>query len=494
MNILLVSPKYPDTFWSFKHALKFIAKKATNPPLGLLTVASLLPGEWNKKLVDLKVSSLKDQDILWADYVFIGAMSVQQDSTRQIIDRCRKLDRKIVAGGPLFTGEPENYTELVDHLVLNEAEITLPIFLNDLRANTLEKIYRTDKHPEMDLSPIPDYSLIDESKYAQLNIQYSRGCPYNCEFCEITALLGHRFRIKSTERILEELDNIYETGFRGNVFFVDDNFIGNKKKLKGDLLPAMIRWAEERDYPFIYTTEASINLADDPELMDQMVQAGFVRVFVGIETPDEAGLEECNKTHNRQRNLIDCVNQIQSQGMEVTAGFIVGFDSDTPEIFQRQIDFIQESGIITAMVGMLNAPNNTKLYQRLSEEGRIVDNFSGNNTNYSMNFIPKMDRDLLMKGYQTIIQNIYSSKAYYERVVRFLKTYKPKVDLQTRITYGKLMALMRSVLHLGILNKSRIYYWKLFFWSLFNRPATFSLAITYSIYGYHFRKVFRDVR
>jgi radical SAM superfamily enzyme YgiQ (UPF0313 family) len=440
------------------------------------------------------VSSLKDQDILWSDYVFIGAMSVQQDSTRQIIDRCRKLDRKIVAGGPLFTGEPENYSELVDHLVLNEAEITLPLFLNDLHANIAGKIYRTDKHPEMDLSPIPDYSLIDVTKYAQLNIQYSRGCPYNCEFCEITALLGHRFRIKSTERILEELENIYETGFRGNVFFVDDNFIGNRKKLKQDLLPAMIRWAEERDFPLIYTTEASINLADDPELMDQMVQAGFVRVFVGIETPDEAGLEECNKTHNQKRNLIDSVNQIQSQGMEVTAGFIVGFDSDTPEIFQRQIDFIQESGIITAMVGMLNAPNNTRLFQRLSEEGRIVDNFSGNNTNYSMNFIPKMDRDLLMKGYQTIIQNIYSSKAYYERVVRFLKAYTPKVELQTRITYGKIMALMRSVLHLGIINKSRVYYWKLFFWSLFNRPDSFSLAITYSIYGYHFRKVFRNVR
>ncbi len=492
MNILLICPKYPDTYWSFKHALKFVAKKAANPPLGLLTVASLLPGEWNKKLVDLNVTSLQEPDIHWADFVFIGAMSVQQESARQILELCKKLNKKTVAGGPLFTGEPDGYLDLVDHLVLDEAEITLPHFLDDLRENKLKKMYRTPVHPEMQLSPVPDYSLIDVSKYAQLSIQYSRGCPFDCEFCEITALLGHRFRTKSTRQVLLELDNLYETGFRGNVFVVDDNFIGNRSKLKKDLLPAMIQWTEERGYPFFYTTEASIDLADDPELMDLMVKAGFGKVFVGIETPDEAGLAECDKVQNRDRDLIGSVNLIQSAGMEVAAGFIVGFDSDSPGIFQRQIDFIQDSGIITAMVGLLNALNNTRLYKRLEEEGRILQKSFGNNTSYSLNFIPKMDPEVLLKGYQNIVQSIYSPKEYYERVVRFLKMYKPKIKIQTGISFGKLMALLRSVVILGILSRERIYYWKLFFWSLFNRPATFSYAITYSIYGYHFRKVFRD--
>ncbi len=494
MNILLISPKYPDTYWSFNHALKFILKKATNPPLGLLTVASLLPGDWNKKLIDLNVSRLKDADISWADYVFIGAMSVQQESVHQVIERCRSLGKKIVAGGPLFTGEPDNYTDKVDHLILNEAEITLPLFLEDLGRNAARKVYRTGEHPSMSLSPVPDYSLLDVSKYAQLSLQYSRGCPYNCEFCEITALLGHRFRTKSTEQIIRELDNIYETGFRGHVFIVDDNFIGNRKKLKQDLLPAMIGWAGQRGNPFVYTTEASINLADDPDLIDLMVRAGFGKVFVGIETPDEASLQECDKTQNLQKDLITCVNRIQTAGMEVTAGFIVGFDNDTPGIFQRQIDFIQQSGIITAMVGLLNAMNNTRLYKRLSEEGRLLERSTGDNTGYSINFIPKMDRETLLNGYQSIIRNIYSSKAYTERVIRFLKIYKPRIKLQTKVNFTKIAAFLRSIVLLGIFNSGRIWYWKLFFWSLLNRPATFSLAITYSIYGYHFRKVFHDVR
>jgi radical SAM superfamily enzyme YgiQ (UPF0313 family) len=494
MNILLISPKYPDTYWSFKHALKFIAKKAANPPLGLLTVAAMLPGDWKKKLVDLNVESLRDQDINQADYVFIGAMSVQSASAYEVIERCRNLDAKTVAGGPLFSSDPDAFTDLVDHLVLDEGEITLPRFLDDLSRKKPAKIYRTNDHPDLRKSPLPDYSLLDVSKYAQLSLQFSRGCPYDCEFCEITAMLGHKFRTKSTEQIMNELTNIHESGFRGNIFLVDDNFIGNPKRLKKDLLPAMIKWAEERNHPFIYTTEASINLADDPELMQLMVRAGFIKVFVGIETPDEASLEECNKKLNRKRDLIATVNQIQSSGMEVSAGFIVGFDSDSPSIFQRQIDFIQQSGIITAMVGLLNAPVNTKLHKRLSEEGRLIKGYTGNNCDYSMNFIPRMNRDILMKGYRSIVNTIYSGKAYTERVIRFLKMYEPKVELQTRVNPKKIISLLKSILYLGILNRSRFWYWKLFFWSLFNRPSTFPLAITYSIYGYHFRKVFTEKR
>ncbi|MBN2213162.1 MAG: DUF4070 domain-containing protein [Bacteroidales bacterium] len=492
MKILLVHPKYPVTYWSYKHALKFISKKAANPPLGLMTVASLIPDNWEKRLVDLNVSKLKESDILWADYVFIGAMSVQLTSVKEVISRCKSLNKKIVAGGPLFTAEYENFAD-VDHLVLNEAEITLPLFLEDLEDGCPQRIYHTLEYADMSTSPAPDYSLIDVSKYGMLNLQYTRGCPFNCEFCDITALLGHKVRFKTTTQILHELENIKNAGWKGPVFFVDDNFIGNKRILKNELLPAIIIWMQTNKNPFIFTTEASINLADDPELMSMMVQAGFSKVFIGIETPEEAGLAECNKIQNRNRDLVHSVKTIQLSGMEVMAGFIVGFDHDSPSIFQRQIDFIQKSGIVSAMVGLLNAPKKTQLYKRLMNEGRITKDWEGNNTDYTLNFIPKMNLQELLKGYQKIIHGIYSTKAYYKRVLSFLKHYNPPLKLQRKISFQDLRALFKSIVIIGILNKGRRYYWELFFWSLFTRPKVFPLAVTYSIYGYHYRKVFKGV-
>jgi len=488
MNILLVFPQYPDTYWSFKHALKFISKKASNVPLGLITVASLLPKNWNKKLTDLNVSRLKDKDIKWADYVFISAMSVQMASVKQIVNRCRQLSTRIVAGGPLFTEEFEQFTE-VDHLVLNEAEVTLPLFLRDLENDKPQKIYRTDKFADITKSPSPDYSLLKIGKYATAGIQYSRGCPYDCEFCDITALFGRHVRTKTQVQIMAELNQLLQIGWRGSVFFVDDNFIGHKKKLKNELLPALINWMSSHNNPFFFITEATINLADDIDLMDMMVKSGFAKVFVGIETPEESCLMECNKLHNNNRDLIECVRIIQRYGMEVYAGFIVGFDHDPPNIFQRQIDFIQKSGIITAMVGLLNAPRLSKLHQRLQIEGRIIDKFTGDNTDYSMNFIPVMDKNELMKGYRNIIQNIYSCKAYYARVLLFLRQYDP--PFIQPFSLNRVMALIKSIIFIGILKNDRIYFWKILFWCIFNKPKSFPLAVTYSIYGYHFRKVFK---
>ena len=326
-----------------------------------------------------------------------------------------------------------------------------------------------------------------------MSIQYSRGCPFNCEFCDITALYGHAVRTKTTQQVLLELDKMLEIKWKGSVFFVDDNFIGNKNKLKKDLLPAVIQWMEKNNHPFIFTTEASINLADDAELMQMMVRAGFAKVFIGIETPDEASLAECNKTQNHKRDLIACVKAIQTAGIEVMAGFIVGFDNDVPSIFQRQIDFIQKSGIISAMVGLLNAPKKTQLYRRLEKEGRILHDFGGDNTDYSLNFIPKMDRHELLTGYQKIIHGIYSSKSYYTRILSFLKHYNPPFKIQRKISFSQFIALLRSVLVIGILKKNRKYYWRLLFWSLFNKPEAFALAITYSIYGYHYRKIFKEL-
>lgn len=490
MNILLLYPKYPDTYWSFKHALKFISKKASNMPLGLMTIAPLLPVAWNKKLIDLNVTNLSDQDIRWADYVFISAMSVQLASVREIIARCRDLNKRMVAGGPLFTEEYEHFTE-IDHLVLNEAEITLPLFVEDLLNGSPKKIYQTDKFADITKSPLPDYSLIKPGYYATAGIQYSRGCPFDCEFCDITALFGRHVRTKTTAQILAELDQLLKIRWRGSVFFVDDNFIGHKKKLKSELLPAVRNWMETNKNPFFFITEASINLADDSDLMHMMVKAGFAKVFVGIETPEVNCLMECNKQHNNNRDLIESVNSIQRYGMEVFAGFIVGFDNDPPNIFQRQIDFIQKSGIITAMVGLLNAPKLSKLYQRLKNEGRITEEFTGDNTDYSINFVPVMDKNELLNGYHKILRDIYSSKAYYTRVLTFLKHYNPPPA--EHLTFNRFMALIKSIIYIGIVKKNRIYFWKIVLWSIFNKPKAFPLAITYSIYGYHFRRVFRDV-
>jgi len=496
MKAVLVYPRCPDTFWSFRYALKFISKKTAYPPLGLLTVAAMLPKGWEKKLVDMNVTKLKDNDLEGADLVFISAMTIQKASVKEVISKCKKMNIKIVAGGPLFTAGYEEFKD-VDYLVLNEAEITLPLFLEDLRDGSAKHIYTCQGFPNIEKTPTPLWKLVNMKKYVSMNLQYSRGCPFNCEFCDITTLFGHRVRTKSSDQILAELESLYYQGWRGDVFFVDDNFIGNKIKLKLEILPAIIEWMATKRSPFSFTTEASIDLSDDEKLMQLMVKAGFCSVFLGIETPNEESLAECSKFQNKNRDLVACVNKIQKFGLKVMGGFIIGFDSDPPSIFEKQIEFIQKSGIVTAMVGLLNAPRGTRLYQRLLKENRLLKETSGDNTDFSINFIPKMNYEMLIKGYKRIISGIYSPKPYYERVERFLKTYKPLQKLHfhfgdIRSLFGYLGILLKSIWFLGIRDKARIYNWKFFFWSLFKRPQLFLLATTYAIYGFHFRKVFKD--
>jgi radical SAM superfamily enzyme YgiQ (UPF0313 family) len=485
VRILLVYPELPDTFWSFEHAIKFIRKEANAPPLGLLTIAAMLPKEWDKRLVHMNVTKLTDEDLAWADYVFISAMVVQKKSTHEVIARCKEAGVPVVAGGPLFTSEPEEFD--VEHLVLNEGEITLPQFLADLEKGQARRVYTTGKYPDITQTPAPMWELLDLKRYATMSIQFSRGCPYDCEFCNVTALFGHRPRTKTAAQLLHELDELYALGWRGGVFFVDDNFIGNKKHLRQEILPALIQWREGKvGVPF--NTEVSINLADDEELMAMMVEAGFNTVFVGIETPDEESLAECNKFQNRGRDLVESVKRIQRAGLEVQGGFIVGFDSDTPSIFQRQIDFIQKSGIATAMVGLLQAPYGTKLYQRLKGEGRLVGASSGDNVDGSTNIIPKMNLDTLRAGYKNILNQIYSPKMYYERVKTFLQEYKPP-KVGSYVDFDHVMAFLRSIYRIGIKGVERVHYWRLVFWTLLRRPRLFPQAITLAIYGYHFRQV-----
>jgi len=488
MRILLVYPKYPDTFWGFKHALKFISKKAAFPPIGLITVAAMLPEEWEKRLVDMNVADLSDRELEWADYVFVSAMAVQKDSVKSVINRCKRLGVKIVAGGPLFTTGHEEFAE-VDHLVLNEAEITLPLFLEDLGNGCAKHIYTSDKWPDLTTTPIPLWELVDMRKYSSMSVQYSRGCPFDCEFCDIVVLNGHMPRTKGKEQLLRELDELRTRGWRNSVFIVDDNFIGNKRKLKAEILPAIIDWMKRRNRPFSLFTEASINLADDEELIHLMVEANFGMVFVGLETPNEASLAECGKFQNRERDLVAAVRKLQSHGLQVQGGFIVGFDSDPHTIFEDQIHFIQKSGIVVAMVGLLNALPGTKLYRRLKNENRLLMNFSGDNTDCSLNFISRMDTETLMNGYKRIVSTIYTPKQYYERIKVFLKQYKPLRRQRSRPQIGHFVAFIKSLWVLGIEAKGRRYFWRFLAWTLARRPRSLPISITLAIYGFHFRKI-----
>jgi radical SAM superfamily enzyme YgiQ (UPF0313 family) len=492
MKILLVYPEYPNTFWSFKHAIKFISKKATLPPLGLLTIASMLPDEWDIRLVDMNVKSPRDADIKWADLVFISAMSIQRESADSVIGKCKALGARMVAGGPHFTSAYEEYGD-VDHLVLNEAEITLPMFLEDLESGQARHVYTSGGWADIRTTKIPRWDLIKMKDYASMNIQYSRGCPFNCEFCNITVLFGRKPRTKGREQMIAELESLYAHGWRAGVFLVDDNFIGNRKKLKGEILPAIIDWMERRGHPFSLSTEVSIDIADDDELMELMIKAGFDTVFIGIETPHEESLKECGKFHNKNRDMIACVSKIQRSGLQVQGGFIIGFDSDPANIFEKLTAFIQESGIVTAMVGLLNAPRGTRLFKRLQSEGRLLNDATGDNTDASINFIPKMNRESLIKGYGSVVKSIYSPKQYYGRVKKFLKEYKVLQKKSFRLHSYDVKALVRSMLFLGIIGKERFQYWKLFIWSLLRKPRLFPLAITLSIYGFHFRKIFDKI-
>ncbi len=484
MKCLLIYPEYPDTFWSFKHALKFIHKKAAHPPLGLLTLGAMLPEEWHKKLVDVNVSELRDKDLAWADCAFVSAMAVQKESAYAIISRCKAAGLKVVAGGPLFTSEPELFED-VDHFVLNEAELTLPLFLEDLEKSSPKRVYSTQEFADIRRTPAPLWELAELMKYAGMSIQFSRGCPFDCEFCNVTALFGHRTRIKTAGQVIRELDGLYDQGWRGSVFFVDDNFIGNKRYLKDTLLPALIQWRKgKQGMPF--NTEASVNLADDADLMRLMVAAGFDSVFIGIETPAEEGLAECNKRQNTNRDLVESVKRIQRSGLQVQGGFIVGFDSDTPSIFERQIEFIQNSGIVTAMVGLLQAPAGTRLYERMKTEGRLLGPMSGD-TDGTTNIIPRMGFDTLFDGYRRIMSHIYSPKYYYRRVKIFLEEYRGP-EARAKLDIQHFLALFRSAFRLGILGRERFQYWRLLIWTIFRQPRMLSLAVTLMIYGHHFRK------
>ncbi|MBW1709715.1 MAG: B12-binding domain-containing radical SAM protein [Deltaproteobacteria bacterium] len=489
MKVLLVYPRIPDTFWSFSNVLNFVRRKAVMPPLGLLTVAALCPQDWEFRLKDLNVTQLKDKDIEWADMVFLSAMIVQREGTDQVINQVKTVGRPLVAGGPLFTSLADEF-EHVDHLVLGEAEETLPLFLADLKRGQPAPVYHPNSRPSIKSTPSPRWDLIERKKdYQTMPIQFSRGCPFDCEFCDITLLFGRKPRTKDPDQLITEIENLYQDGWRGSVFVVDDNFIGPKKETM-KFLSALSSWQKKRGNPFVLNTEASVNLADDQELMDLMTEAGFNTVFLGIETPEEESLAECGKKQNQHRNLVEAVQTLQRNGLEVTGGFIVGFDNDPPDIFDRQIRFIQESGVVTAMVGILSALPGTKLYQRLMKEGRILKESSGNNCETgALNFVPAMDREKLLAGYRKVVNTIYEPQVYYDRIKVFLNNYNPKK--KQRLKPMQIYAFFMALWYLGVRDSryTKRYFWRLVINTIFRQPSLLTEAITHAVYGLHFRKV-----
>jgi radical SAM superfamily enzyme YgiQ (UPF0313 family) len=488
IRALFVYPEFPNTYWSFKHALPFAGKRSAFPPLGLMTISSMLPSTWERRLVDMNVRRLRSADLEWADILFTSAMIVQQESLREVIDLAKKHGCRVVVGGP-FASTGAEHVDDADHIFIGEAEETIPQFLLDLESGEPKHTYQSDKRPDLTRTPIPDFGLAEMRRYSSMSIQYSRGCPFNCEFCDIIEIYGRVPRTKTNEQMLGEMDALYRTGWRGSLFIVDDNFIGNKKNVKR-LMPDLCEWMERHRHPFKLFTEASVNLADDKDLLGLMQRANFRKVFLGIETPVEESLKEAQKGQNTRRSLIDSVRQIQSYGMEVMAGFIVGFDHDPADIFQRQIDFIRQSAIPMAMVGLLTALPETQLWRRLHKEGRLLEESSGNNTDCSLNFVSTMDRQTLIDGYKTILRTIYSPAEFYSRARASLKhTITSGMPSINTLTTENVLSFFRVLLKLGLLDESRKEFWQFVRGICTDRIDLLGDGLTLAAMGYHFRKI-----
>ena len=460
-------------------------------PLGLLSVAAMLPPEWELKLADLNVGRLKDDDLRWADYVMIGAMIVQKDSVREIVARCAALKKTVIAGGPLFTTGHESFPE-IQHFVLGEAEEVMPRVVEDMRNGRLQPIYRATGRPEITGTPVPRWDLINFRHYVTMSVQFSRGCPFDCEFCDIIVMNGRVPRTKTPDQLIAELEALRRRGWKDMVFVVDDNFIGNKGRTKA-LLRALIEWRQRTRPGIGFLTEASMNLADDPELCALMVEAGFKKVFVGIETPSVEALEECHKLQNRNRDLVASVQTLQRAGLEVMGGFIVGFDSDKSDIFKRQFEFIQRSGVATAMVGLLSALPQTRLWKRLKHEGRLVAESTGNNSDATLNFKPKLNREFLQSGYRELVKKLYEPRHYYQRIRTFLKSHRT-TGPRLHLSCADIIAFLKSFWVLGVWHRGRVGYWRLFWGTLLRHPRQFPHAIELAILGYHFRRVADSLR
>ncbi|MBN2489813.1 MAG: B12-binding domain-containing radical SAM protein [Planctomycetes bacterium] len=490
MNALLVYPRFPVTYWGFQYGLRLIGKRAALPPLGLITVAALLPRDWHVRLVDLNVEALGDDDLRWADVVLTGGLLIQVESLREVIARARAFQRPVAVGGPASTTSPDLFGD-ADVVFQGEAEGRIDDLVRALtrRPGRHLVLAAATTFPDMTRVPVPRFELLDLAEYASVSVQYSRGCPHQCEFCDIIEMFGRKPRVKTSDQVVDELEAIHRLGYKGTLFFVDDNFIGNKPAVKR-LLPILRNWQRRRGHPFEFYTEASIDLAADPELMRGMVDAGFSSVFLGIETPSVKALEEAKKLQNLRLDSSAAIERITRAGLEVMGGFIVGFDSDGPDIFSLQREFLARQPIPLAMMGILTAMPGTALWRRLRAEGRLRQRSNGDQFSRP-NFTPVMDERVLLRGYAALLKWLYSPQAYYSRCEAYLRRVGSTSETRSS-TLGEVRALLRTIWHVGVLSPRRRLFWRLMIKAMRRGRTHVRRAVAHAVQGEHLIRYTRE--
>ena len=498
-NALLVYPEFETSFWSFKYTLQYLGKKSPMPSLGLLTLANMFSKDYNLRLVDMNVRPLTDADLHWADLVCTSTMIVQRKSLEQVIARAKRTGKPVVAGGPHPTSYWEEIAD-IDYFLLGEVEETFPLFLRDLENGTAKHIYVPQEKPAITRTPLPRYDLINMRAYSSMLLQFSRGCPFDCEFCDITKLYGRVPRTKTNEQMLAEFDLLYDLGWRGALFLVDDNFIGNRRDALR-LLRALIVWQRARNYPFNLCTEASMNLVEHEELMDAMIQAGFTSVFVGIETPTPAALIATKKKQNVSKDDPDyplhAIHTLQGKGFEVMGGFILGLDGDTPEVFDIHIKFIQQAAIAMAMEGLLTVLKGTDLYYRMEREGRLRGDTTGNNMGTHLNFVPEMPEEVLKAGYKRVLNSIYDRRLeqYFARcwtLVQNLDRSRAPRPMETPLHLTEMMRFALASMK-QLMSAQGPAYLRFLSRVITHHPDMLREAFALAAKGYHLRKITEQV-
>jgi radical SAM superfamily enzyme YgiQ (UPF0313 family) len=497
IKVLMVWPNFPASFWSLGELMQIVPERSLVPPLGLITVAALCPAHWKIRLVDLAFQALSDEDILWADLVMVSAMAVQRKGVRLTLERASILNRRTMIGGPYASSDPDALLPLADHVVVGEPDETFGQIALDLERGSARRLYHIAEKPDISRSPVPRFDLLALNKYTFMSVQFSRGCPFTCEFCDIITIYGRRPRTKTATQLTGELDTLLRLGWRKDVFVVDDNFIGNHKAAL-ELVEELEGWQRGNRYPFGFFTEASIDLASRPALLDGMVKANFNRVFIGIESPSAESLKETKKFQNLRRDLLDSIHFIQQQGLWVMGGFIVGFDSDPPDIFDRQIEFVERAAIPWAMTGILQAPPTTPLYERMKKDGRLFENKPEPSNFESPNFRTVLPLPELLDGTKRMLLALYDPHRFYQRVLDSLERWQPQPEQKTSaISLGYLMrVLLKSVWKQGVLSRYRGAYWHfmrglMMRWGL--EPRKRRLGFELALSGHHFIRYARQV-
>lgn len=483
MQALLVNPKFPDSYWSGRYSLPFVRRRSIQPPLPLITVAALLPPDWSCRLLDANIETVRDEDLRAADVVLLTGMLMQQASLHDLIGRCRRLGVRTVVGGPYATEVPGDF-DAADHVFIGEGESLVPTMASELSTGRARRIYEEKSKPDLTSAPPPRYDLLDVDAYHQMAIQFSRGCPFTCEFCDIISVYGRVPRTKTSGQIVAELEAIRATGFKGDVFFVDDNFIGNKKAVR-KVLPELAGWRNRFGRQLEFYTEASVNLADDIRLVDAMIDAGFTKVFLGIETPSPEALREARKLQNLDRDVEELVRRIQGRGLDVWGGFILGFDSDGPDCFDIVIDCVEKAAIPYAMVGMLTAFPTTPLYKRLESDGRLRPGYAAHGFQLT-NVITRMPTETMIEGYRRVLETLYDPKRYLERCRRCLERWRKVPGVMRDLALRDFGTLFRLLVGQGVRADYRRDFWAFLLWTLRNQPRKLGRAMAMAAAGHHF--------